>query len=493
MHSTQPAQLRPPTDTKKRQAALLSVPRLLHDWVERETLARYSRPKTRLLVQQLFSRYANKCLYSASHSVRIHQRLIDTAYSSRVREKVVELLRDCPYFVRTEGYSTGHSRTAAKSYTYQLTNVGLKQNPKHPKAADDLWREAKKENAQHSTVPGVTSAGLDPSSNPDVLPLWVSDCVVVSIDGDSFVSQKTAESKARESLGWNRTRKHIAATISRIEWLFEDDFERDLYLANWIDRKADSKAKLFDEDFDRGKYISELSRNIERAVDATHSDDVQIKGRYGRLYHALNSLPGALRSKLLIQTENGKEHLAEADLSGSFHVILAGSCQCPNMIRDLQSGDYYEKLGIAATEFGYELPVKDDGEIDSGKLKVEIQTHALFNRWNQGFTLHPLWQAFQQLYPKAARRVLYWRRQAYGARRLSQWLSNQEGLLFLEHVIPELERRGIPVISNHDGVLVPESRVEEAKAIIEQYATLQFGFKPVVKTKATRPTLSAAA
>ena len=502
MHHTTTSEKPASKSAKKLPHVLLRVPKKAFGWIEQETLKRYSRPSSRLLVQHLFARYLQSCLYSPDHAIRINQRLIDTAYSARTRMKVVELLRDCPFIEIAENYSTGRATSPTKSTKYRLVGLDLKPNPKHPKSSDDINKPQKlsaqdksalSESAQHRTAGGGSEGGL--VEDRERVPFWACKCVVVPVGGEEFERQQQAEEDAREKLGWNVTRDYVAESICRLKWDFDTEFERDLYLADWIDRKANRKqaeAAVDGEEFDRSKYVTELSRNIERAVDAIDKKQVSIKYRHGRFYHDLNSFPAALRSKLLIETKDGElEYLSEADLSGSFHVVVGSSAdhggKNRNMIRDFLSGDYYERLGAAAEEFGYTLPREHDGSVSRGQLKKEIQIHCLFNEWSKGFTLHPLWRAFERLYPMAAKRVIYWRKLPFGATRLSRFLSEQEGLLFVEHVIPELMRRGIPVVSNHDGVLVPESRQAEVKAIVEHFAELQFGFNAEVKTKPTRP------
>jgi hypothetical protein len=74
---------------------------------------------------------------------------------------------------------------------------------------------------------------------------------------------------------------------------------------------------------------------------------------------------------------------------------------------------------------------------------------------------------------------------------LSDVLTRAEGSLVVDSAVAELERSGITAKSNHDGVLVPASRVEEAREILEGVCRWHLGFEPKISNKGSNSTTAA--
>ena len=247
----------------------------------------------------------------------------------------------------------------------------------------------------------------------------------------------------------------------------------------------EAESKLVDawKAFDPVEYRDLMWANVRRFDALLTRRKPSVFRKFGRLYGAHNSLPGFLRKYLVIEHRDGElEPLAEVDLGCCFLSMLAGISGRKRFRKAVVRKDFYERLGrFAERKHGYEFS-------DLKTLKGDIQRDVLFNHGRNGFGSSPLFKAFRDAFPDEARLIMNLRKgRAFGASMLYQLLASMEGALMVDRVIPFLDKLGIPVINNHDAVLVPATEAERVQRIVEQIAGSYLGFRPRVGIKPCVP------
>ena len=192
-----------------------------------------------------------------------------------------------------------------------------------------------------------------------------------------------------------------------------------------------------------------------------------------RLYYPFVNQSKLLRRRYMQFKYNGiTEPAAEVDMSATFWVMLASMldespCKA-RLIRDLKEGRFYERLN------------EEVGRIykDPSELKVAVQKGCLFGKERFGCTL--LFKAMMRLYPDLARFILYKRRN-HDVRWLSDLLTNKEGSLFIDCLLPQIVKAGIPALPIHDAFCVPRSVAEQVARMCCELAQERLGFEPKFK------------
>ena len=127
---------------------------------------------------------------------------------------------------------------------------------------------------------------------------------------------------------------------------------------------------------------------------------------------------------------------------------------------------FYENLNNeAGGEFASE---------DRDLLKIATQIDCLFGRSKHG---GPLFMAMSRVYPDLAAFIRD-KRNRHDVSWLSRKLTNAEGKLFIDCLMPEVSDSGIPCLPFHDGFSVPESTGERVRSLCQRLTSEQLGFAP---------------
>jgi hypothetical protein len=192
-----------------------------------------------------------------------------------------------------------------------------------------------------------------------------------------------------------------------------------------------------------------------------------------RLYYPFVNQSKLLRRRYMQFMYNGElERSAEFDMSCTFWVFLASMldespCKA-RLIQDLKDGLFYERLNEAIGGL-YR---------DRSELKVAVQKDCLFGKKRFGGT--PLFSAMFKLYPDLAKFILS-KRKHHNVNWLSDLLTNVEGSFFIDCLLPQIVKAGIPALPIHDAFCVPASAVEQVERLCRQLAQEKFGFEPGFK------------
>jgi len=225
----------------------------------------------------------------------------------------------------------------------------------------------------------------------------------------------------------------------------------------------------------------------------------------GRCYDPLTNLRKDLRRDSLIDGEP----IAEVDIHACYTSLLvsklpAGTAK-DKAIAALQT-DWYAQFKESYAQWfdaqvasgrGYineagqwMLRLDDDPEHDKpASIKVEYQRQCLFWRDPRDES-NPLRVALRRLHPELCN-LIETLRQRMTPSELSDVLTRAEGSLVVDSAVAELERAGITAKSNHDGILVPTSRVEEAREILLGVCEWHLGFRPRVSIKKSESIIAA--
>jgi hypothetical protein len=219
----------------------------------------------------------------------------------------------------------------------------------------------------------------------------------------------------------------------------------------------------------------------------------------GRCYDPLTNLRKDLRRDSLIDGEP----IAEVDIHACYTCLLvsklpAGTAK-NKAIAALQTDWYaqfeesYAKWFDGQIESGrgyineagqWMLRLDNDPEHDTpASIKVEYQRQCLFWRDPRDES-NPLRVALRRLHPELCH-LIETLRQRMTPSKLSDVLTRAEGSLVVDSAVAELERAGITAKPNHDGILVPVSRKDEAKKILLGVCRWHLGFEPRVSIKAS--------
>jgi hypothetical protein len=225
----------------------------------------------------------------------------------------------------------------------------------------------------------------------------------------------------------------------------------------------------------------------------------------GRCYDPLTNLRKDLRRDSLIDGEP----IAEVDIHACYTSLLvsklpAGTAK-DKAIAALQT-DWYAQFKESYAQWfdaqvasgrGYineagqwMLRLDDDPEHDKpASIKVEYQRQCLF--WmDPRDESNPLRVALRRLHPELCN-LIETLRQRMTPSELSDVLTRAEGSLVVDSAVAELERAGITAKSNHDGILVPASRVEEAREILLGVCEWHLGFSSRVSIKKSESIIAA--
>ena len=199
----------------------------------------------------------------------------------------------------------------------------------------------------------------------------------------------------------------------------------------------------------------------------------------GRCYYPLVNQPRGLRRTNLRLFHNGAwEQCAEVDMSSTYYVFLASwldPSKCRDeLIIDLVGGNFYERLN---DESGGEF-----SENDRDLLKIATQIECVFGKLGgrSGFGKGKRFLAMSRLYPDLSRFIMHKRRN-HDVKWLSRKLTNAEGSLFIDCLLPHIVNAGIPCLPIHDGLVVPESAAEQVRSWCCELAQERFGFGPKFK------------
>lgn len=200
-----------------------------------------------------------------------------------------------------------------------------------------------------------------------------------------------------------------------------------------------------------------------------------VKRVRGRVYHALSSCPKPIRALTRMHYQGQYEPVAFVDMHATYVTLLVGAMEdCPErdeLIELLQTKRFYECVN--------DMLAPHDRYEDRGLLKQEFQKQCLF--WLPTDNRHRmLWQALSDRFP----RLTYFierLRANYGVSGFSDWLTARESRIFIDDVLPQCEAAEIRSVPLHDAIMVPASKGEQVKELIELASLQRLGFVPSVK------------
>jgi hypothetical protein len=217
--------------------------------------------------------------------------------------------------------------------------------------------------------------------------------------------------------------------------------------------------------------------------------------RHGRCYHPLTNLRKDLRRDCQLNGESA----VEVDIHACYSAILISQLaegQPKNRAIEAVQGDWYsqfdgaysgwlleqERKGVAYHSDRWMIRVDDDPAHDApASIKVEYQRQCLFWRDNRAGR-NPLRQTLRELHPELCGLIESLRARLTPTD-LSHVLTHAEGSLVVDSALAELERLEINAIPIHDAVVVPESKAEQARAVMLAVAEWHLGFRPRITVK----------
>jgi hypothetical protein len=200
----------------------------------------------------------------------------------------------------------------------------------------------------------------------------------------------------------------------------------------------------------------------------------------GRLYYPLVNQPRGLRKSNMRFQYNGRlERCAEVDMSSTYYVLLASELHpsaCKDrLLQDLFDGTFYEQLD---EEAGRKYS-KDDRDL----LKIAVQIDCLFGK--EKFGMSDNFKAMSRRYPDLAAFIMH-KRKRHDVTWLSKKLTNAEGKLFIDGLLPSIVDCGIPCMTMHDALLVPVSVADQVKEQCFQMTMDRIGVKARFKVSVPR-------
>jgi hypothetical protein len=379
---------------------------------------------------------------------RVAMRMLDLMYTGHFRKKFKEILDATATPVKTHSSFAG----SVRSRTYKFKFRRPKKAPTYNSIPDS--EPDSTENPLHSTVP--------------------SDLIQVTVPAAWLWDRYERWTLICERNDWTSS----LDLDGRTEW------GRPLFAA--LD-----KIQIPD--------TAETARLTKRGV-------VKLARRKrGRCYDPLTNLRKDLRRDSLIDGEP----IAEVDIHACYTSLLvsklpAGTAK-DKAIAALQT-DWYAQFKESYAQWfdaqvasgrGYineagqwMLRLDDDPEHDKpASIKVEYQRQCLFWRDPRDES-NPLRVALRRLHPELCN-LIETLRQRMTPSELSDVLTRAEGSLVVDSAVAELERAGITAKSNHDGILVPTSRVEEAREILLGVCEWHLGFSSRVSIKKSESIIAA--
>ena len=216
--------------------------------------------------------------------------------------------------------------------------------------------------------------------------------------------------------------------------------------------------------FDAAATYASGRSNISKLTDL-FDDKTPLSHAYmkhGRVVHQLSGLKSDFRCMLDI--DNGRGELApivECDISASYFQSLAVQSHDEKAMRILSNGNDFDlrEMIQKRAEDEYDLKRREDS------WKADLMVGAMFNHDSKGFYASPIFKALRDLFPKMAAFIRKIRgNKPFGPSILSRHLTLFEGSVVRDAIVT-CKERGIPVISNNDGIFCAADRVEELQTI----------------------------
>ena len=247
--------------------------------------------------------------------------------------------------------------------------------------------------------------------------------------------------------------------------LADKSIEKKQRLLRWYEQRTGRKQQptgLFDRD--------ELARHYMLSWGDWCKDRLHyVKRIDGRVFYPLVNKPrGLRRSNMAVRYDDKHQGWANVDLSSAYYVLLASELrpsECKELlVHDLHNGKFYEEVDREAGG--------SYSDEDRGLLKIAIQIDCLFGK--ECFGDSENFKAMSRRYPELAALIMY-RRKNHDVSWLSRKLTNAEGTLVIDCLLPHIVARGIPCLTMHDAVLVPESVAELVRTMCEQLTMERLG------------------
>jgi hypothetical protein len=385
-----------------------------------------------------FDEFIHRALFNGT--ARISVELFEDRFKSRQRRAFMKFLKSCPYIkvVSPACSMEGHRRCT----TYALTGL-----PGMVKAREEL--------AAKGSVPAQLG----------VIPYWRVD---MPYRRYTSVSAQWRRDKAEHWRGFCLKRGYPIAY----------DYIGDTHYGEATFHSCDSI--VIPETVDWSSYTDSPSalkwcRWFHRRVLRGAFARVCWR-KWGRLYHPLINMPKFLRRKLRVLFNGCEENVAEVDMSCTYVTILASMLresaekqQLTAMLSGSDPRDFYMEMN-GCSEFPY--ATRDE-------VKAEFQRQCLF--WivwpHMDETLRPLWFALRRRFPDLARLINSYRSRMTGSE-FSAVLTGRESSFFVDIMLPLVHLVGIPVLTIHDCLMVPQSEAAHVKDLCEREALEFFGFVP---------------
>lgn len=239
--------------------------------------------------------------------------------------------------------------------------------------------------------------------------------------------------------------------------------------------------------------------SVQRYLKLTQTGVLaSVRLRHGRIYHPLSNLDKSIRRLMLL---DGRP-VAEVDI---------GACHPAILISELPNGPEKDKAVAEVTTNWYAQfkgtfdewmwILQNEGkayQLASGQWmircdnnpnhdektseKVEFQRQCLFWRDNRPESNPLRIRVLQSRHPALFNLIQRYRLRN-SATSLSHHLTQVEGEIMVQALLPELIRRGIPMLSNHDGCIVPFDCADEVRDILAAIAKQRLGFAPLIAIK----------
>jgi hypothetical protein len=189
-----------------------------------------------------------------------------------------------------------------------------------------------------------------------------------------------------------------------------------------------------------------------------------------RAYHSLVWCPSIIRRQGWFDY-HGKEKAVTIDLKCSYGVFLAEHCNShqekQRYIDFVKNGQFYEEIAEAS----------DYQWRDRQALKKEFMRQVVFYKKGHPEESRPLFGGFHRMFPNLASSIRRLRKKQ-SVTQFSNNLMEKESALFIDGLSERLGQYGIPCVSVHDAVIVPESVVDLVIGELEELSELHLGFVP---------------
>ncbi len=192
--------------------------------------------------------------------------------------------------------------------------------------------------------------------------------------------------------------------------------------------------------------------------------------RHGRVYHITTGLPIEVRRRMLIDLEG----TVEIDLHATYWALLImmmPDCEEKDILTQIyQNEGFYSIFDFSILQPGV-------------NRKVEVMKQCLF--LNNNDALPPLRQQLRSRFPRFDAFIAGLRAD-HTPTGLSHILTEAEGRIFIDKMIPAIARLGVKPNSNHDGIIVPVSSAEVVWNLMVNMLADYLGFAPRLNAKGMR-------